>query len=562
MGGSDSKVHSESDARFKEQYAVLEGKYAELQANHAKLEAKLAAATSEAKPSSEPTMLTFLHINDVYKILPRKKNREPAGGLARMATLIDGHASSDPIITMGGDFMSPSVMSTFTKGAHMIDAMNHIGVKYGILGNHEFDFGMETLEARINGDADLDDDGVSDNAKSATTWLLSNVVDTTTGKPPCGAVESVLFMHQGVKVGMIGLVEDWVSVLGKVPSGRLAHTSQHEVGRRLCAELREQGAQMVVAITHNRIGEDRKLAEACQGIDLILGGHDHFLDSFQVGCVTCAKAGVDFRHLAVIKAAVPSAADTKAGVRAQVQWPIEMTPTAQSVAEQPTAKALCDRYGAVMEKRMGVTIAINGSDAVDTSEALVRVQESSAGNLFTDIFRAQMNADVCFANGGAFRGSKKFAPGPFSRLDVYTIFPFDGQIVKLAVTGEDLWELAENGVSCSPAEDGRFPSVSGMAFGFRPSSPRDARVEWLKVHGKDVPRGSQERFTLATSTYLAAGKEGADCIEDAERLVDDEFGPQTQTCVIDGLKALASAGGGTFTAPPAEGRIANLDDGE
>jgi hypothetical protein len=53
-----------------------------------------------------------------------------------------------------------------------------------------------------------------------------------------------------------------------------------------------------------------------------------------------------------------------------------MMPTAQSVAEQPTAKTLCERYGSVMEKRMGGTIAINGSDAVDTSEALVRVQRS------------------------------------------------------------------------------------------------------------------------------------------------------------------------------------------
>ena len=237
-----------------------------------------------------------------------------------MATLIDGHSASDPIVTMGGDFMSPSVMSTFTKGAHMIDAMNHIGVKYGILGNHEFDFGMETLQARLEGGADLDDDGVADNAKSQTTWLLSNVIDASTGKPPCGAVESILTTHKGVCVGYMGLVEDWVSVLGKVPAGRLTYRPQHEVGARLCAELRAQGAQLIVALTHNRLAEDRALAEACQGIDLILGGHDHFTDSFQIGSVTCAKSGVDFRYLSVVNVDVPSAADAKAGARAKVRW--------------------------------------------------------------------------------------------------------------------------------------------------------------------------------------------------------------------------------------------------
>ena len=128
------------------------------------------------------------------------------------------------------------------------------------------------------------------------------------------------------------------------------------------------------------------------------------------------------------------------------------------------------------------------------------------------------------------------------------------------MTGEDLWELAENGVSCFPAEDGRFPSVSGMAFGFRPSLPKGGRVEWLTVGGTPVARDSDAMFTLATSTYLAAGKEGADCLEDCERLIDDEFGPQTQTCVVDGLKALTADSGGVFSAPPIEGRVVNLEE--
>ena len=129
--------------------------------------------------------------------------------------------------------------------------------------------------------------------------------------------------------------------------------------------------------------------------------------------------------------------------------------------------------------------------------------------------------------------------------------------MKLAVTAADLWELAENGVAKFPAEDGRFPSVSGMSFGFAPSKPRKPRVTWLRVAGKPVEKESDEVFSLATNTYLASGKEGADCLEDAERLIDEEFGPQTQMCIIDGLKLLASQNDGAFQAPPVEGRIVN-----
>ena len=93
-------------------------------------------------------------------------------------------------------------------------------------------------------------------------------------------------------------------------------------------------------------------------------------------------AGVDFRFLSVVTIQVPSAAAAAAGARAKVAWPVAVEATSQKVREQPAAKALCDRYQAVMTKRMGKVVA-NQADAsgtlLDTSEALVRMKESPAG---------------------------------------------------------------------------------------------------------------------------------------------------------------------------------------
>jgi len=393
----------------------------------------------------------------------------------------------------------------------------------------------------------MDDDGKPDNPPSTTKWLLSNVVDTETGKPPCGALEYELMEHQGVRVGFLGLCEDWISLLGKVPVGRLKYSDMFEAGNRMSAKLRAEGAEIVVALTHNRLDMDHKLADSCQGIDLILGGHDHFPAEFRSGAVSCVKAGVDFQQLAIITVEVGTAQ------RAIVQWPVKMEETRQSVVENEEAKQLCDKYGAILKQRMGKAICENASDDVDTQEHLVRLKECGAGNLFSDIFRQELDAQISLVNGGAIRGSSQFPKGPFTKGDVYKIFPFDGQILKLKVTGEDVWLLLENGVSKMPLEDGRFPHVSGMSFAYSAKLKKHERVKWVKVGDKSIPRDSTEEFTLAVSSYLAAGKEGADCLEDAERLVDDEFAPQTQVCVIDGLKKLSKDG--KFTCPSVSGRI-------
>src|SRR3954465_9671258 len=83
-----------------------------------------------AEDSPQHVAVTLLHINDVYEIAPRKG----LGGFAGLATLLkrerERAARGQVITTVGGDFLSPSVMSGLTKGAQMIDLFNVVGVDY------------------------------------------------------------------------------------------------------------------------------------------------------------------------------------------------------------------------------------------------------------------------------------------------------------------------------------------------------------------------------------------------------------------------------------------------
>jgi 5'-nucleotidase / UDP-sugar diphosphatase len=109
---------------------------------------------------AESAKISFLHINDVYEFAAKRG----VGGMAELQTLLKaerakGHVT---VTTLGGDLISPSVMSGLTKGTQMISMMNAIGVDLAGLGNHEFDFGDDVLKMRL--------------AESKFKWLATNTL--------------------------------------------------------------------------------------------------------------------------------------------------------------------------------------------------------------------------------------------------------------------------------------------------------------------------------------------------------------------------------------------------
>ena len=98
----------------------------------------LAAAIATGPARAEPAVLTIVHVND----LDRLDGSGDRGGVARLATVVGEvrASTSHVLVTHGGDAISPSLLSSFDRGAHMIDLFNRVGFDAMVLGNHEFDF--------------------------------------------------------------------------------------------------------------------------------------------------------------------------------------------------------------------------------------------------------------------------------------------------------------------------------------------------------------------------------------------------------------------------------------
>ena len=95
----------------------------------------------------------------------------------------------------------------------------------------------------------------------------------------------------------------------------------------------------------------------------------------------------------------------------------------------------------------------------------------------------------------------------------------------LEVTGAQLLDALENGVSQHPKHEGRFPQVSGISFSFDPSQPSGSRVlaDTVMVGGVQVDRTCC--YKLCTKAYIAMGKDGYDMFRDAKVVVSHEEGP-------------------------------------
>ena len=201
--------------------------------------------------------LTILHINDVYEIAAKRG----VGGFPQLMTLLkqERARAKHHLTTFGGDLISPSVMSGLTKGTQMIALMNAIGVDAAGLGNHEFDFGDDVLKQRM--------------AASKFTWLASNTLGAD-GKPFGGAKPRIIRRIGEFKIGLFSLLTPETMHLSS-PGAGVTFTAPLAAAKAAVKDLKTQGADLIMALTHLDIAADRALAREVRDIKVILGGHDH-----------------------------------------------------------------------------------------------------------------------------------------------------------------------------------------------------------------------------------------------------------------------------------------------
>lgn len=355
----------------------------------------------------------------------------------------------------------------------------------------------------------------------------------------------MLTSSNGIKVGVIGLGErEWcgpfflslalshpqafslliecrLDTINSLPPG-LIYKSASQTAIELVPELRKQGAEVIVAVTHQREPNDNKLAEKVPPglIDIILGGHDHYYSHSLINGVHVLRSGTDFKQLSYLEAyRKPNSTGWDFNIiRRDVVRSIPIDAQADELVTKLTAT-----LKSKLEKPIGYT-----ASPLDGRFTTVRTRESNLGNFVCDLMRYYYNADCTMMAAGTIRGDQVYPPGLLRLKDILNCFPFEDPVVVLRLPGKSLVDALENGVSQLPALEGRFPQVSNIAFEFTASAPPGSRINWVKVGGQPVDY--EKQYTLATRGYMARGKDGYTSLlvqsegGEVEELVSEENG--------------------------------------
>jgi len=493
----------------------------------------------DSGPFGEERVCHIIQFNDVYN-LEAVFDEDPVGGAARFRTVLkEIQASISParaLIVFSGDFVGPSLMSTFTQGAHIIDAMNLIGVDYASFGNHEFDFGYPSLLNVLKGvdPEPLEGEPFVDYPSTQTQWLCTNMSEGGGNGCPVGGEatqRTAICVVNGVKVGLLAVAENWIPGCVQLKEGEIVYEDHVESARKAAQELRANGAEVVFALTHNRLKNDRELAAAVPEIDLLLGGHDHFYKRDRKNRIV--KGGQEWRWLNLLT--------VKTDRRSQKPDVIvDCYDVSEETEEDPDMLELVAKYQKLAHAKYSRVIAESKVD-LDAREEVCRFKEGTLPNWICDVvaedFSIQeglQSADIALLQGFAFSGKKVFKAGPLTLGQLMDIFPIPCDIVVLKLSGEDIVKSLTLACASLPGECGFLHHCnSRLSYKVKLGTAGVDKPSVVDVRFNKKPLDLKRKYTVAVSSDMAKGKFGFSWMAEgqAERVVDEESALSIQ-CII------------------------------
>jgi 2',3'-cyclic-nucleotide 2'-phosphodiesterase (5'-nucleotidase family) len=218
-----------------------------------------------------------------------------------------------------------------------------------------------------------------------------------------------------------------------------------------------------------------------------------------------------------------------------------------NVSEDAAVAAKITEYKELLSKELDIKIGTTSTE-LDSRKKIVRGGEAAIGNLIADAMREGVDAEIGFANGGGIRAKKIYTPGTtITRGDILTELPFGNVVVKLELSGAQIWEALENGVSQFENGAGRFPQIAGISFVWNPKAQAGSRIISAKIGGQPLNKGRS--YTVATNNYSASGGDGYKVFKKGKVLIDASGATLLASMVMDYIKAKGTV------SPKVEGRI-------
>ncbi len=451
-------------------------------------------------------VLRVLHTNDHHaRIEPADVGGQPFGGVARRKTLIDRLRAEggNQLLLDAGDVFQGTLYFNQYKGQADLYFYNQLGYDAMAIGNHEFDAGQQPLADFIAG---------------ANFPVLSANIVAEASSPLAGKIRPwVIKEVGGERIGIFGLTTEETAILSS-PGPGVTFTPVVAAAQRAVAELEAQGINKIIALTHVGLAVDQTIARQVAGIDLIVGGHSHTPLGPQPGAVgpyPLLEKAPDGTNVVIVQNWEWGKwlGDIRVGFNAQGQvtnWQGAPIPVDASIAPDPAFEAKVQEYRGPIEQ-LRATVIGQAAVRLNGDRADVRSKETNLGNLIADAMLAKTRPDgsqVAIMNGGGIRAS--INEGDVTVGEVLEVLPFGNTVARVDLTGAQLKEALENGVSRVETGEGRFPQVGGLRFTYNPAAPAGSRVVSVEVrqNGAYVPVDPAATYRVVTNNFMLTGGDG------------------------------------------------------
>ncbi len=466
-----------------------------------------------------PTLETIVifHTSDVHGGIRARPARalhadpqRKVGGYAALANAV--RAETQPWALLdSGDIFQGTPEGNLTKGKVVVAAMNALGYRAMVIGNHEYDFGEEALLELVK--------------QARFEVLAANIVRREDGRPVAYSKPTATIEIGGVTVGIVGLATTHTPT-STLPANvaHLKFTDEVAAARRHATRLRAEGADVVVALTHcgllpSRARErvaakdvtltprdlryrgDLTIARGAP-VDVVMGGHTHTgLD----GAWRDPESGVyviqSYENLVAVNR-VELVVDTDAGKLVQATASLRYL-WIDELGEDPTVASVIDAHTEAVEGRLEEVVGHLAEDMVRAGTL-----DHALGRWMADVFREASAADIGVQNTFGIRDD--LYAGPVTMRDLYRVMPFDNTLVVVTLDGAAVRRLVADNLMGDKSKI----QVSGMTARFRRT---DRGAEDPEIRVGDEPLNDAKTYRLATNNYLAFGGSGGAALADAER---------------------------------------------
>ena len=465
-----------------------------------------------AQTPDQTQELTVLFTHDLHShLLPAATETGDGeyGGYARLMTAIhaEKEKAPDAVLLDGGDFAMGSLFQTaYPTSAIELRMMGAMGYDVTTFGNHEFDYLQSGLKSMMRAALDSGD--------PLPALVCANYLPPVEGQDgydpelwqvynDYGVRDYIILERGGVYYVVFGIfgfdADDCAPNSGMVFEDPI--TVAAETVKAAVADCEAQYGQhpVVICLSHSGTsggqGEDYALAQAVEGIDVIISGHTHtkLTEPIQVNGTLIVSADEYGKNLGVLKL-------TQDGEGVSLV-DYELIPIDETVADDPEIAALTDKYKKTVEdeylSNYGVTfdqVLVRNPYAFETDDEVSSHQhESPLCNIYSDAYKWAVEkttgktVDVAITAAGVVRGS--LPTGDVTVSDTFNAASLgvgtEGELIGIYLTGKDLKNAIELDASIQPLMSTAQLFMSGAEYSFNQYRMIFNKVDYAMLRGDD-----------------------------------------------------------------------------